>query len=335
MDQYSHYWLNAFGWAVSPEDDLHKPISTADDKWKLLPAFLKAKGLVRQHIDSYNHFVNVQIHQILRANELVLSESDPNWYLRYTKIRIGEPAVQEDQTSVRVTPNECRLRDVSYTAPIYVDIEYLQDGVVKRQKDKLIGRMPVMLRSSLCVLSKPIPPFQAGSPQALAEMKECPHDPGGYFIVKGVEKVILTQEQLSKNRIIVETDRKDQLCATVTSSTLERKSKTDIILTRDGRFAVHNNLFATDIPVFVMLKAMGMESDQEIVQLIGAEFEDMLGPSLADCHQEHKVFNDIQALAFIGARMKTTNPRFKSRVDSARDTLASSCILLVYGSLSR
>lgn len=50
------------------------------------------------------------------------------------------------------------------------------------------------------------------------QMKECPHDPGGYFIVKGVEKVILTHEQLSKNRIILESDPKSALAVCVVAS---------------------------------------------------------------------------------------------------------------------
>ena len=62
-----------------------------------------------------------------------------------------------------------------------------------------IGRLPIMLRSNKCVL--------AGKEEVeLARMTECPLDPGGYFVVKGTEKVILVQEQLSKNRIIIETD---------------------------------------------------------------------------------------------------------------------------------
>ena len=69
--------------------------------------------------------------------------------------------------------------------------------------------MPVMLRSSNCVL--------AGKTQAeLAKLNECPIDPGGYFIVKGVEKVVLIQEQLSKNRMIVEMDKKDNVTCSVT-----------------------------------------------------------------------------------------------------------------------
>lgn len=52
----------------------------------------------------------------------------------------------------------------------------------------------------------------------LATMSECPLDPGGYFVVKGTEKVILVQEQLSKNRILVETDSsKGIVSASVTS----------------------------------------------------------------------------------------------------------------------
>lgn len=47
-------------------------------------------------------------------------------------------------------------------------------------------------------------------------MNECPLDPGGYFVVKGVEKVILVQEQMSKNRIIVDVDRKGFVQAGVT-----------------------------------------------------------------------------------------------------------------------
>ena len=56
------------------------------------------------------------------------------------------------------------------------------------------------------------------SPAELAKLNECPLDPGGYFIVKGVEKVILIQEQLSKNRMIVEVDRKGLVSCSVTRS---------------------------------------------------------------------------------------------------------------------
>lgn len=72
----------------------------------------------------------------------------------------------------------------------------------------LTFRMPIMLRSSKCVLYNK-------SPAQLASLNECPLDPGGYFIVRGTEKVILIQEQLSKNRIIVDVDRKGNVGCSV------------------------------------------------------------------------------------------------------------------------
>lgn len=58
-------------------------VSTVEDKWTLLPAFLKVKGLVKQHIDSFNYFVDVDIKKILKANNMVRSDVDPHFFLRY------------------------------------------------------------------------------------------------------------------------------------------------------------------------------------------------------------------------------------------------------------
>ncbi len=94
-----------------------------------------------------------------------------------------------------------------------------------------------------------------------------PYDPGGYFVVKGTEKVILIQEQLSKNRIIVEHDSKGQIQASVTSSTHERKSKTNIT-TKAGRTFLQHNSLVEDVNIAIVLKALGTVHEQEIVQLI-------------------------------------------------------------------
>ncbi|PIK44762.1 putative DNA-directed RNA polymerase III subunit RPC2-like, partial [Apostichopus japonicus] len=172
------------------------------DKWKLLPAFLKVRGLVRQHIDSFNYFINVEIKKIMKANERVTSDADPNFYLKYMNIYVGSPDVEEGFNITKpISPHECRLRDMTYSAPITVDIEYTRGTQRVIRKNLPIGRMPIMLRSSNCILT-------GKSPAELAKLNECPLDPGGYFVVRGSEKVILIQEQLSKNRMIVELDRK-------------------------------------------------------------------------------------------------------------------------------
>jgi DNA-directed RNA polymerase III subunit RPC2 len=87
----------------------------------------------------------------------------------------------------------------------------------------------------------------------MAQMLECPLDPGGYFICRGTEKVILIQEQLSKNRILVDYDKKGCVEASVTSSTAERKSITKVHM-KNGKIYLKHNCLADDVPIIVVLK---------------------------------------------------------------------------------
>ena len=121
------------------EGDPSRPMKSIEDKWKLLPAFLKVKGLVKQHLDSFNYFVSTEIKKILKANDLVTSDADPSFYLKYLNIYVGSPAVEESMNvSTQITPHECRLRDMTYSAPITVDIEYTRGTERVRRKGEEI-----------------------------------------------------------------------------------------------------------------------------------------------------------------------------------------------------
>ena len=136
----------AFDQLLQPEykgKGLTDQINTADDKWNLLPAFLKVKGLVKQHLDLFNYFVDVDLKKIIKANELVLSDVDPEFYLKYLDIRIGHKSTSPPGTKeVILPPHECRLRDLTYSAPIYVDVEYTRGRKIIMHKDLEIVRMP-------------------------------------------------------------------------------------------------------------------------------------------------------------------------------------------------
>jgi DNA-directed RNA polymerase III subunit RPC2 len=273
---------------------------------------------VKQHIDSYNFLVDRELKAILEANREVKSEADPTWFLEYTDIRVGNPGIEEFSAERSVTPQECRLRDLTYSAPIYVNIRYtLGRDKIKEDTNVCIGRIPVMLRSSHCVLNN-------ATMEDMARLGECPLDPGGYFIIRGVEKVVLIQEQLSKNRMIVELDAKGNFSASVTSSTHERKSKTAIYLAK-GKMYLKHNTFQEDLPIAIVLKAMGLETDQEIVQLVGSEpmYIDGVAPSLHEASQ-HSIYTQEQALEFIGSRIKVfrNRKRFRPKAEEARDILA-------------
>lgn len=172
---------------------------------------------------------------------------------------------------------ECRKRSLTYSAPIFVDIKYTLGNQIMSKRGLRIGQIPIMLHSSKCVL-------RGKSPAELAKMQECLYDPGGYFIVRGAEKVLLMQEQLSKNRILV--DMNDDgtivvgifiplfvLCnyqANVTSATTERITRC-YVLEKKGRLYLKHNVFSKDIPICIAFRCMGIESDQEIMALVSNE----------------------------------------------------------------
>ncbi|KAI2503730.1 DNA dependent RNA polymerase [Fragilaria crotonensis] len=155
-----------------------------------------------------------------------------------------------------------------------------------------------MLRSSKCLLAGKT------ESQLALECKECPYDPGGYFIIKGVEKVILIQEQLSKNRVILEEDNKGCVTASITSSTHERKSKAYILL-KHKKVYMKNNTLGDDIPIAIILKAMGVESDLEMVQLVGSE-PDILNAMALSLEEPVRlgIHTQIQALRYIGNKVR-------------------------------
>lgn len=312
------------------ESKLTDQIKTVEDKEKLLPAFLKLKGLVRQHIDSFNYLLNVEMKKVVQANDEVRVDSDSKWYLRYTNVTVTNPTAQDAGTSYsatgvvssgeKITPQECRLRNMTYSAEIKVDVEYIRDRQIVTRRGVPIGRIPIMLKSSHCVL-------RDKSHDELAAMGECCYDPGGYFIVRGVEKVVLMQEQLSKNRIIIDVDSDGEVNASVTSSTHEKKSKTNLILKKNKIYLKLNKL-TEDVNVMILLKAMGIESDIEAMSFIGSEshYSEALAETFQECAKA-EIFTQQQALDYIGTRIKPRGVTMEggkklTKADHARHMLA-------------
>lgn len=299
---------------------LTDPISTVEDKWRLVPAFLQTKGLVKQHLDSFNYFIQEDIKEILRSNSKVESDVQPHFFLEFLDIRIKPPMGIDSRSriSYHLTPHNCRLRDMTYAGVILVDIKYVRGKEIIKKTNVEIGRMPIMLKSSKCVLSNK-------SPDEVVALGECPLDPGGYFIIRGTEKVILIQEQLSKNRIIVEEDRTGFIGANVTSSTHEKKSKTGVLYAKGGRAVLKHNSLNADIPICVVMKALGIESDREIAELVcgdDKDYLDLFSPSLEES-AELKIFTQRQALDYIGAKVKIspTHSRAGVRLNWAEEAL--------------
>ena len=85
-----------------------------------MPEFLKIRGLMKQHIESFDYFINVDIKNIVKAqaNQFVHSEQDTTFYLKYLDIKVGNPKQFEDCEQTDITPHTCRLRNMTYSANI-------------------------------------------------------------------------------------------------------------------------------------------------------------------------------------------------------------------------
>jgi DNA-directed RNA polymerase subunit B len=176
---------------------------TAEDNWTALKALFNEKGLVRQHLDSYNDFIEREMQKIVDESAEVIPDI-PGFKIRFGKIKVGRPKVREaDGATMEISPIEARIRELSYAAditlemtPITID-ERTQREEPKETLDIYIGKIPIMLKSCRC-------PLESLSEQELIKRGEDPLDPGGYFIINGTERVLVTQEDLAPNRILAE-----------------------------------------------------------------------------------------------------------------------------------
>lgn len=168
----------------------------------VVDALFRDVSLTAQAINSYDDFVSrivptvVTNHRPLELRSEFAPES-PLHVIKLENVRYGVPSCMEKNNDIRrYTPMEARNRDLMYSAPMFVDVHYTHgDESGKRAtqifKEVYLARMPVMFRSSLCS-SERDKDFENG---------ECPHDPGGYFIVNGREKTLVVQERISPNII--------------------------------------------------------------------------------------------------------------------------------------
>jgi len=289
------------------------------DKWRLVGLFMKYKGVVSQHLESYNHFIEHGLKEIVfaKSNKWITCDADPNWFIEYTNVYLGTPSIKEQMVVEDTTPHQCRIRDLTYSTPIFVDVNYYTGDTknIVSKRGIEIGQMPVMLRSNVCRL-------HGKTPDQVESLYECPYDPGGYFIIRGIEKVLMMQEQLSNNRIIVEKDGKNGVVALVTSSTVDNKSRTVVCgkpeasnkMKSNASLFLKHNAFGELIPIFIIFKALGCSHDQEIIQLIGSEpkFAALLMSSVEDCHAA-EIFSQKQALEYLAKKIK-------DRVSNVRST---------------
>src|SRR5512139_492461 len=214
-----------------------------EDTRLILKTFFNEKGLVRQHLDSYNEFIDHGLQEVVdEVGEIPIEVPDNPYKVKLGQIwvidpqsRITGPYVTEgDGTKHEIYPMEARLRNLAYAAPVALEMTPIIDGREQDTELVYIGNIPVMLKSKLCFLSQL-------SRKELISAGEDPDDPGGYFIVNGSERVIVAMEDLAPNRIIVDLDErgaKPVYLAKMFSTTVGFRARIELKMKSDGAIYV-------------------------------------------------------------------------------------------------
>jgi DNA-directed RNA polymerase subunit B len=270
------------------------------DFWLLMRAFMEEEGLVRQHLDSYNDFIESNLQRIIdEVGEIPIDAPINPFKVKLKRIEVGRPRIIEvDGSDHPIYPMEARLRSLTYSAPIYLEMAYTKndkEGIVEFIH---IGDIPVMMKSKLCLL-------YGNPPDVLVSLGEDPLDPGGYFVVNGSERVIVGLEDLAPNRILVDIDStgtKPIYRAKVFSTTVGFRARITCEMKKNNEIQISVPGVPQSIPLIVMMRALGIESDKEIAEIVSLN-RDVQDQLEASFEASIEVDTNEDAVVYIGNRV--------------------------------
>src|SRR2546425_3185839 len=278
---------------------------------ELIDAFFRERSIVNHHIASFNDFLPTIDNPNSRMQRIVDNlRSSPEDERRgiikldedrtegdVIEIRIGRkrdergridleakptitlglPVVKEANGATHpLNPMEARLRNLNYTAPIYLDFTVIENGIEREPERVHIGNFPIMVKSKRCLLYKENMETEGELTSdeykhKLIEMGEDPYDPGGYFIIGGTERALISLEDLAPNRVLVEFSerygRKVEV-AKVFSQKEGYRALTLMEKKKDGQLIVSVPTASGQIPLIILMKALGMEKDEDIYNAV-------------------------------------------------------------------
>jgi len=317
---------------------------------EIVKSYFSKRSLVNHQLASYNDCIPLSDGKSSRMEKIVrnirigsddfevdetegglikLDVLEKEIVVRVKNIRLGQPTIREANGAEHpATPMECRLRKLTYFAPVYLDFRIYRDDLPPSpgadlgymdEKNVHIGNLPIMVRSARCNLhANNIDSNRKLSPDTspedaeqyvklLRKFGEDPVDPGGYFIINGTERVLISMEDLAPNRVTVERNKKyahDTEVAKIFSQKDGVRKPLNVEKRRDGMLMVKiPSAGTTAIPVVLLMRALGMSNDREIFSSIAGPVEAMkyTVANLNDVkdNEEYGVENEEEALAWL------------------------------------
>ncbi|MCK4347221.1 MAG: DNA-directed RNA polymerase subunit B'', partial [Thermoplasmatales archaeon] len=291
---------------------------------ELVDAFYRDRSMVNHQIESYDDFLERRLQNIIDST--MIGQEDEmergfiypeieGYKIKFGKIKFGSPEVREaDGTKRPLQPMEARLRNLTYESPLTLEFIPVKDEVEYEPEEVKIGDLPVMLKSKACNLAKYSIERKKDHElteeeyyKELQKMQEDPLDPGGYFISNGTERVLITVEDLAPNRVLVEKTRRYGRYIEVAKVFSQRegyRALTVVEKKKDGMLMVSLPTTYGQIPLMILLRALGMESDEEIVDVISTDpkMKPFVLANIEECANEYGITTMEEAVAYLGKK---------------------------------
>ena len=220
------------------------------------------------NILSFNNLLEKGLQEVIEENKeaepAIIPQNIEKFKIRFGRITVGKPEIIEADGSKRpIYPMEARLRKISYSAPMYIEVNTYVNDVQRENFTAVIGKLPIMLKSKFCNLD-------GLSREELVKRGEDPTDPGGYFIINGTEKVIVTVEDLAANNFIVEKESPGVFSGRFFAAKGSYKIPHSFEKKKDGLFYLTFTR-VKNMPIIVVIKALGLIKDEEIMKAISKD----------------------------------------------------------------
>lgn len=273
----------------------------------IIKNYFEHHSLVESNVNSFNNFLDKELQRITdEIGEIVptiIPQEFENFKIKFNKIEIGRPEITEADGSKRmIYPMEARLRSLTYAAPIYLEVTTYINDIQREMFTIQIGKMPIMLRSKYCHLS-------GLKKEELIKKGEDPNDLGGYFILNGNERVLITVEDLAPNKFFV---KKTNIGPSKYAGKLfsERENyriphvieqlKNGTITLTFGRFQ--------KVPIIPIIKSLGLVKDKEIMEFIGADKQP--DEVLVNLYNSIEIKSQKDAIEFLAKRIGIMQKEF-------------------------
>jgi DNA-directed RNA polymerase II subunit RPB2 len=287
-----------------------------EEPWSIIESYFKGhhlERLVRHQLESYNNFVSYQIIKTIEMFNPVYIASEHDYdaksgkyaleiFVTFENFHLYRPQIHENNGATKLMfPQEARLRNFTYSSAMNVDmnIKYVVRSGKDLENSQIfyktlpnihIGKLPIMLKSNICVLSqyKHVNHDHTG---------ECKYDAGGYFIINGSEKTVLGQERAAENKVycfnISKNSTKYTWMAEIKSvpdfKCISPKQINMMISSKNNGFGYSIVLqiprVKIPVPLFIVFRAIGVESDKEICEYILLNVENDKQAQLCDSLQ--------------------------------------------------